>query len=629
MDKQTTIAFVIIGAILIVWLYLNSPSKIQQPPKSSDTTAVVQNNNESKAADSLKENEEKAKLKKTVKEKSSKEESLNFGKYFTVDTAKGRYIKVETDEALILLSTKGANIRRYYLKKYNNWYSPHASKSENFIDSHVQLINYSDGGSYNLSFVSSDGKAINTGELKFETNANKPEYSVTGKDSLTLTFTYNVDENRAIKKIYTFYGDKYSLNSQIELIKMNNIISNNAYDLVWGNGIRFVEKNSVDEANSANASVFYGGEQVQVDASKEGEKVQKDFNGRVDWIGIRNKYFAAIISPKNPDEVDGAYIEGTRKEYPNHGVKEFYSARLVIPFNNTDFEKQNFTVFIGPVDYDLLKSYGHHLEAIVDFGSFLGLTFLVRPIAVYILLPLFTFLHNFIPNYGVVIIVFSLIIKFVLYPLTKSTYASMKKMQLLQPKIAELKEKYKDDSQKLNKETMKLYSTYGVNPAGGCLPLLLQMPIFIALWGLLRVAIELRQQPFIWWITDLSQPDVIFDLGFKFPLFGIQQISGLAVLMGVTTFVQQKMTVKDPKQQAMIYIMPVFLTLMFMSFPSGLNLYYFMFNLFTIAQQYYINHKHSDLELVPVKKGNQKKGFMAKMMEAAEQNAKAQQKKKK
>jgi YidC/Oxa1 family membrane protein insertase len=205
----------------------------------------------------------------------------------------------------------------------------------------------------------------------------------------------------------------------------------------------------------------------------------------------------------------------------------------------------------------------------------------------------------------------------------------MKKMQALQPKIAEIKEKHKEDPQKMNKETMKLYSTYGVNPAGGCLPILLQMPIFIALWGLFQTAIDLRQQPFVWWIQDLSRPDVIYDLGFKLPMFGIQEISGLAILMGLTTFIQQKMTMKDPKQAALVYIMPVMLTILFMTFPSGLNLYYFLFNLFSIIQQYYINHKTGNVELVPVANPKKKKGFMQRMMEQAEQQAKQTQKKKK
>jgi YidC/Oxa1 family membrane protein insertase len=298
-----------------------------------------------------------------------------------------------------------------------------------------------------------------------------------------------------------------------------------------------------------------------------------------------------------------------------------------MPFKGTSLEKKSFRLYIGPVDYDRLKGIGYNLEALVDFGTFFGLKFIVRPIAEFLLLPLFNFIHNFIPNYGFVIIIFSLIIKIVVYPLTKKSYKSMKKMQMLQPKILEIKEKLKDDPQKMNKETMKLYQTYGVNPAGGCLPLVLQMPIFIALWGLFQAAIELRQQPFILWIQDLSRPDVIYDLGFQLPLFGIQQISGLALLMGITTFAQQKMSIKDPKQQSLVYIMPVMLTILFMTFPSGLNLYYFMFNVFSIAQQYYINHKQGDVELKPVDPSKKKKGFMSRLMEAADQQSKKQQKK--
>jgi YidC/Oxa1 family membrane protein insertase len=625
MDKKTVLAFILIGALLIIWMYVNAPEPQKQlPVKHVDTSAVSDTTKNVVPQQPVKKAEVNNK-----KTQPLEEDTLKYGKYFSLPAKPEKIITLENDLVRVEFSTLGGNIHKYYLKKYHNWYSADVEDdSANFYETHVQLINSSKGGSYDLSFISSDGKAVNTSNLNFDVKLSKPVYKITGNDSLSITFTLKIDGNKYIKKIYEFYGDKYSLQSNIELKGMNNIISNNAYDIVWSNGLRFVEYNSVDEANYADASVYYGGEIVNVDASSPKEKKEENFNGRIDWVGIRNKYFAAIIAPHNPSKTDGAYIEGSRQEIRNSGVIEHYSTRLTIPFNNTDFEKNSFTLYIGPVDYDILKTYGDNLSAIVDFGSFFGLKFLVRPIAIYILLPLFNFLHLFIPNYGVVIIVFSLIIKFVLYPLTKSSYQSMKKMQLLQPKMAEIKEKYKDDPQKMNKETMKLYSTYGVNPAGGCLPLILQMPIFIALWGLLRIAIDLRQQPFIFWIKDLSQPDVIYNLPFKFPFFGIDQISGLALLMGITTFFQQKMSVKDPKQQSLVYIMPVFLTLMFMSFPSGLNLYYFMFNVFSIAQQYYINHKHDGMVLEPVKKQKKSKGFMQKLMEAAEQNAKVQQQRK-
>lgn len=613
MDKQTTLAFIIIGAILILWLYLNTPEPVKQPPAVQDSTIVKK--------DSL------SAVKKDTTF-SEKKDSIQLGKYFASGTGQGEIITVETDLVKFELNTRGANFHKFFLKKFNNWYSAGTNGDLPVYYSKAQMINYSKGDALDIAFVTSDGKAIKTSGLLFNTANGKNNYKISGNDSLQLIFSLPSSGGGELRKIFTVYGNKYSIETDIELRGMQNLISNNTYDLVWESGIRFVEQNSVDEANYSNASVFSGGEQVIVDASDPGETTEKDFTGSIDWLAIRNKYFAVIISPEQPD-IEGAYIKGSRSAYQNTGVREFYSGRLIIPFKNSDYEKRSFTLYIGPVDYDILSDYNRNFEAIVDFGSFFGLKFIVRPIAEYILLPLFTFLHTFIPNYGFVIIVFSLIIKFVLYPLTKSSYQSMKKMQALQPKMAEIKEKYKDDPQKMNKETMALYSTYGINPAGGCLPLLLQMPIFVALWGLFQAAIELRQQPFMLWINDLSRPDIIYEMPFKIPLFGIDQISGLALLMGITTFFQQKMSIKDPKQQGLVYIMPVFLTLMFMSFPSGLNLYYFMFNVFSIAQQYYINHKHSDVVLEPVKTQKKKGGFMQRLMEAAEKNAKAQQQQRK
>ncbi len=616
MDKQTTIAFILIGAILILWLYITAPP----PEKIAKEKVTTQ-------LDTSKTKEDKN-LTESQKPKVTTDSTALFSSQ-NLTLQKEEILVIETDLARIELSNKGGNFSKVFLSKFNNWYSSHKDADELKYSDHVQLINYSRGNSYDISFVSTDGRGINTKDLFFKQDVGKNYVKINPGDSLTVNYTYEIESGKYLEKSYTFFGNRYDIKSEITFNGFDNLISNNTYDLIWANGIRFVERNSVDEANYSNASVYYGGEQAIVDASSIGEKTVKEFRGKIDWITVRNKYFASIIIPEKPDKVEGAYISGTRETAGKDGLKEFYDVRLTLPFQNQKQETQKFTIYIGPVDYKTLETLGNNLVAIVDFGSFFGLKFIVRPIAEYILLPLFQFLHLFIPNYGFVLVVFSLIIKIVVYPLTKSSYQSMKKMQALQPKIAEIKEKFKDDPQKMNKETMKLYSTYGINPAGGCLPLLLQMPIFVALWGLFQSAIELRQQPFFWWIKDLSQPDIIYDLGFKLPLFGVREISGLALLMGITTFVQQKMTVKDPKQQALIYIMPIMLTLLFMSFPSGLNLYYFMFNILSIGQQYYINHKSGNVELVPVANPNKKKGFMAKLMEAAEEQAKAQQKKKK
>jgi YidC/Oxa1 family membrane protein insertase len=198
----------------------------------------------------------------------------------------------------------------------------------------------------------------------------------------------------------------------------------------------------------------------------------------------------------------------------------------------------------------------------------------------------FTSIHQYIPNYGLVLILFGVVVKILVFPLTKKSYVSMKSMQNLQPKVQELRDKYKDDQQKMNQEMMKIYKEHGVNPMGGCLPMLLQMPLLYALFIVFRSTIELRGAEFIGWITDLSQPDTVFTLPFSLPLYGAN-VNILPIVMGVTMIIQQRMTssVSSQQQKMMMWFMPVIFLLIFNNFPSGLNLYYALFNLMTIIQQ--------------------------------------------
>jgi len=610
MDKQSTIAFILIGLILVVWLYFNSPTPEPPKPGKPDSTLVKKDTAPQKPAVE----------KKAEEKKSEEKETTPFG----VSDKQENIITIETDLAKIELTSKGAKIRRYFLKEYKTWYHNEVMDT-NFYNQYVQLINTKkEGGDFNVLFVTKEGKLVNTSSLDFTSSAQNYYYRITGNDSLAIQYTFSTTDNKSIKKNFLFYANNYASKVDVELENMEDVISSYRYDVVWSNGLNFVEKNSVDEATNSNSSVYAGEEQTIIDASGD-EKVTKDINGKIDWIAVRNKYFAMILAPETPSDEGGAYFEGTHVQNPQ-GVREYYSASLKVLFNGEKQQKDSFILYLGPIDYDILKSYNKNFDKVFDFGSFFGLKFIIRPLSEYILLPLLKFINQFVSNWGLVIIIFTIIIKFALHPLNKQSLKSMKKMQMLQPKIAELKEKYKGDAQKQQQETMKLYSTYGINPMGGCLPLLLQMPILFALWSLLNVAIDIRQQPFIFWINNLSAPDVLFRLPIKIPLFGIDIISGLALLMGITMFIQQKMTVKDPTQKATVYVMPVMFTLFFMALPSGLNLYYFMFNLFSIAQQWYVNHKHSDIELVPVANPKKKQGFMARMMEAAEKQAQTQKK---
>lgn len=615
MDRQSIIGFVLIGIILMAWLYLNTPEPEQKKPDP----VTVQDSNAVKSPDSLQTVTPK------VVESAPGVTAVSESNSFFPQITENEIFTVETDVFIIEFNRKGGSFHRVFLKKFNNWFA--AGKDDNlpYYKKFVQLIPQTKAGNFDIQFITRSGLLVNTANVQFTASVNQAKVSISEGDSLLITFTAKNDSlGSEIVKSFLIRGSTYDIGMQLSLNNLGKVIANNRYDIVWQNGIRAVEDNSVDEANYSNASMYYGDEQVIVNNSSINDTEERDVRGLVDWVAVRNKYFSVILSPDNPAKVEGAFIKGRAKALPGAGIEEIYDFGLKMPFNEENKVNESFLVYIGPVDYDNMKHLGRNLTEIVDFGSFFGLKFIVRPIAEYLLMPLFSFLYSIISNYGLVIIIFSLIIKIALNPLTKASYLSMKKIQLLQPKMNEVKEKFKNEPEKQQKEMMALYSTYGVNPASGCLPMLLQMPIFIALWGVFQTSLDLRQQPFIGWITDLSKPDVVVNLPFALPLLGIQSISGLAILMGITTFISQKMTTKDPQQKALVYIMPVFLTLLFMSFPSGLNLYYFCFNLFSIAQQYLIYNKQV-VDLQPIPPDKRKKGFMQRMMEKAETTAKSQQ----
>lgn len=611
MDRQSTIGLVLIGVVLVIWMYFNAPEP--QPIQDSKKTVKTEENK-----DSVTEKQEDIKSTKSGDSLEVKDESRVDELFYSEE--KGEIVTIETDLIKTELTTKGAGYVKYFLKNYSTWYSKELPEDAPYYKKWVQLISKSKSNELNLVFVSKNGKLVNTKDIKFEKNLDNNYFKISGKDSLKIIFSYKFEGNKELNKIYTFYGDNFTSKFEVELINFEKVISGYRYDLVWENGLNFVEHNSVDEANYSNAGVYMGGENLIIDAKDE----PKELNGKVDWLGIKNKYFGLIIRPLKPSADAGAFVKGRFEQNPTVGDREYYNASLKIPFNeNAAYQKDEFQIYFGPMDFDLLKSYGQGYENFYDFGNFLGMKFITRPISEYLLLPTFKFLHSFIPNYGFVIIIFTLILKTALYPLSRKSLKSMRKMHMLQPKITELKEKYKDDPTRVQKETMNLYSTYGVNPMGGCLPMVMQMPILFALFTFFNVTAELRHQPFMLWIDNLSTPDILFTLPFSLPILG-SHISGLAFFMGITMFIQQKMSIKDPTQKAMVYMMPVMLTLMFNSFAAGLNLYYGMFNLAGIAQQWWVNKRSSDTDLVPLDKPL-KKGFMAKMMEAAEQKQKEQQ----
>ena len=302
-------------------------------------------------------------------------------------------------------------------------------------------------------------------------------------------------------------------------------------------------------------------------------KIEEDRSvGRVVWVGARSKYFAVLIATSDGERADGFVLSAGGTASPGAMIR-----------------RSDVRVYAGPVDYYRLRQFGHDADQLVDFGW---------PVIRWIGMVIFWFsakLLSFIGNWGLRIIVVSLVLKVLLLPLTQRSFKSIRKMQLLQPKLTELQKKFRKDPVKQREAMARLYRDEKVNPMGGCLPLLLQMPVFFALYRVLSGSVALRGAPFVLWIDDLSRPEVLIPFGGS--VLGLPGIGLLPVMMGLAMFFQQKLSATDPKQKSMMYIMPIFMTWLFMRFPAGLTLYWFVNNILTIAQQEYI--RHSELRASP------------------------------
>jgi YidC/Oxa1 family membrane protein insertase len=600
MGRQETIGFILIGLVLIVWMWMNTPPPPEQIPDDPDRTEI-EYHEEIPVDPELRD----------PTEDTAVDRERDFGRWFShLSDGEERLITIATELYTAEITSHGGLLGKYELTQYNRW-----------DGEPVQLVHTGDRGDLSLLFTTTDGKLISTRNLYFDTEFTGDDIiRLSDDEEVTVTLTLPIDEDRQLRKIYTFVNGQYDFDVRYEMVRMHDIIANFEYQIVWDYGLQLTEYDVRNEAEFAAAYAFLAGDLEKLEAKNIDRDYSATYSGITDWVGTRNKYFAVALIPRDPNP-SGAYLEGHRVRFEDQKEKENYSVALRMPFRTRDFEAADISVFIGPMDHSLLKSYGVGLDRMASLGWWF-----IRPISEYFILPLFKLLNSFIPNYGLVIIIFSILIKILLHPLTKKQMQSMRKMQKLQPLMTELRDKYKDDPQKMNREVMRLYSDYGVNPASGCLPMLPQLPILFALFTVFRSTIELRQEPFAFWITDLSIPDRIIDLPFNIPILGADYLSGLALLMGLTLFIQQKMTMKDPRQQALVYIMPIVLTFLFTIFPSGLNLYYFMFNLLSVGQQYYVNKKHGD---EPLRKVDPKKKKAGGLFGALEKQMQLSQAKKK
>lgn len=453
-------------------------------------------------------------------------------------------IKVETELYSAVFSTRGATLKHYELKKYK------------------------DNSGKNVVLLKSPGIVSPLGMgSKEELELADINFDVTAKDIMldqnntsgSLIFVYSAS-GISVKRSYTFSNDTYRVDIKDEVDGLPD------YWITIGSDFGIHDKK--DTSVHIGPVLLKESDRIEFDPNKLSEA--QSFSEGLKWIAQEDKYFFASLVPVTPVE------EARVWKQKDSAVTAFRGKPGI----------NSFILYAGPKEYSTLQALNVGLEHIVDFGFFSIIS-----------LPLFWILKLFYQlsgNYGWAIILLTILVRIPFIPLVNKSQKSMKKMQDIQPKMAEIREKYKKDPQKMQQEMMQLYKTHKVNPVGGCLPILLQIPVFFALYKILLIAIELRHAPFMLWIKDLSAPDTLFGhLPSAIPLIGGFAIGPLPILMGATMLIQQKMTPTslDPTQNKMMMLMPIVFTFLFLNFASGLVLYWLMNNVFSIAQQFYVNQK--------------------------------------
>lgn len=464
----------------------------------------------------------------------------------------------------VRISEKGAAFKSFILKDYRE------TAGKNSPDKELISQEISDG-TIHMGFAANSLPSLKN--AVFSSNLQGESVEVYEKAE-EIAFSWVSSEGIFIEKRFHFSPETY-------VIGLNVTVKNGSNRIIKDNVVLSLLSIAPGE------SMAYGFEGPSALINNKVEQIKtkkiKDKNihtGNMKWIAIEDRYFMSSIVPA------GGVAGSMQLFLDQNNVLE---NRLVMPGNEIwpgDLQTMEFLLFLGPKSMKLLNKLGHDLNKAINFGWF---DIIAKPC-----LWFMNLLHGVIPNYGIAIIILTIITKLILWPLGTKSYKSMNEMKKIQPLMTELREKYKDDKKKMNEELMKLYKVYKINPMGGCLPMVVQIPVFIALYRMLYEAIELRHAPFFLWINDLAAPDRLFRFGFSIPF--MQPPYGIPVLtliMGASMLLQQKMSPPpgDPAQAKMMMLMPIVFTFIFINFSSGLVLYWLVNNILSIAQQYYISKK--------------------------------------
>ncbi len=473
-------------------------------------------------------------------------------------------ITVDTGLYRAQISEKGAALQRFMLKDYKETSGSDAPQKE-LIPEENRI---------GTALVGLGGNPDAFANAVYTTNYSGDTLQVRTEPQ-ALSFFWTSPKGLVLEKRYVFYPDSYKIDMRVTVTNQSDQPVDPELTV------------SMINPPPEGGSYSFHGPSVYIDQSLEEIDVgdiedQGVYSGVIQWAALVDQYFLTALVPGQPLQTS-VELKVDPGDNLLHVVFEQPSATL----SPNQQQQYDFSLYMGPKRMSVLSTFGNNLEKAVDFGFF---DIIAKPC-----LWLMNAIHdNVIANYGVAIMLLTLLFKIIFWPLGNKSYKSMAEMKKLQPLMTDIRKRYKDDKKKMNEEVMGLYRTYKVNPMSGCLPMIVQIPVFIAFYRMLYGAIELRHTPFLLWINDLSAPDRLFDFGitipFMAPPFGIPV---LTIIMGATMFIQQKLSPPpgDPAQAKFMMMMPLIFTVIFINFPSGLVLYWLVNNVVSIGQQYYVTRK--------------------------------------
>jgi len=575
MDRNTIIGLLLIGAILIGFGIYNSPSteEIEASRRRQDSLALVEKTAEEAGVKATAERQAKIQAADTVQLSDSAKVELKkkiYGNFAEASEGESKTHTIENELIKVSISNKGGRVTSVELKNYKTF------------DQKPLILFDEENSKFGLNF-SSQGRNFSTDSLYF-----KPEgksFFVQDKDSSTLAMRLYAGENKYIEYLYSLKGNSYLVNFTINSVNLNDVIapSNKDYNINWWMKTPVQEQSLENQQNAT--TVYYKVLNDEVDYLSDREDEKEKLESGVKWVALKQQFFTSVLiagsSFEKSSEIETKVLIGD-----TNFTKEL-SASLYVPYGHKANESFDMSFYFGPNHYQTLKKYDLALEKQIPLGW--GIFGWVNR---FLVIPVFNFLNSFDMNYGVIIFILTILIKLLLFPLTYKAYLSTAKMKVLKPEMDEINEKFKnEDPLKKQQAVMALYRQAGVNPMGGCLPMLLQMPILIAMFNFFPSSIELRQESFLW-ANDLSTYDSIWDLGFNIPLYG-DHVSLFTLLMTVSTILytrtSNQMSANNAQMEQMkwiMYLMPIVFLGVFNNYSAGLSYYYFLANMITFGQQY-------------------------------------------